>query len=324
MIPSALITYLPHVLLAAGLLCLLPAPVLASHRSAATTLVVAIGMGAVLLRLVGVGEAGPLPLFLILLLAMLLVAPLLERGRFTGLLVAAIAGSSAILFAYDHWLSLLLPERPLLTVVPALLIIAVTAGLIGSMKLPLHPLRHRDDGSAVWHDAPPMRIFAGWSLASLGLAIHTAAALPQLIAALTAAGLALLVAHSQGGRDALQKSGEGLMAGVLLSLLVTPAPLVALGGGLLAGWFVTRSESIALALRCDDPHHLIGAILAPCLLGLLLPGFADTALLAGQIQWLAAALASAMVLAWVLWPLTMALLGLALPARLVREGVHPR
>ena len=321
MIETTFIAYLPILLLVVGMLMLLPAPLLAAHRMLAGSAVLAIALGSALLAVMGVGT-----LFLLPCLAFLIAAPLLERSRFLGLAAAALAGSAAIHYAIPL-LSPYLPASDTVMMMQVALIVALLIGMVGGMKLPLHPQRHRNDGHAVWHAAPQGLILAGWVLVTAAIAGTVGIATmgrAQVIAALVAALAALAHAQLGHGRDSWQKAGEGLLAGVVITLLVPLAPLAAAAAGLLAGFLVTRSEAIALSLRLDDPHHFLGALLLPAMFGLLLPGIAELALLAGQLKWLGAAIALAAVISLILWPLSMFLLGIALPPRLVREGVQPR
>lgn len=327
MIETPFITYLPLLLLAAGLLLLLPAPLLAAHRMSAAISCLALLMGGLFIQLVWRGDTALVSLFLIPTMALLIAAPLFERTRFLGLIVAALAGSVAVSFGIPQFLAPNLPARPALSLLPIWLIIALVIGMIGGIKLPLHPQRYRADGSAVWHAAPQAAMLAGWiclALAFVFLCGPETLGMSHINAALVAGLFALLHAQRGHGQDALQKAGEGIMAGLLMVLLVPLTPLAASAAGLVAGYFVTRSESIAISLRLDDPHHFLGALLIPSMLGLLMPGIADLAALASAVKWLGGAMALALIVSLILWPLTMFLLGMALPPRLVREGVQPR
>ncbi len=325
MIDIALIHYLPLLPLGAGMLLLLPAPLLAVHRMPAATAALAIIISAALYLLGVKGDASLTSLFLLPCMALLIAAPMLERARFLGLAVAALSGSIALNYGVTGILAPNLPALPALSLLPVSLVAALIVGMIGGLKLPLHPQRIRADGSAVWHNAPQAAMLAGWLCIGLAFALFCGVeslTLSHAIAAL-AAGLVVLVQAQMGhGQDALQKAGEGLVAGFLMVLLVPLSPLAAMLLGLVAGFFVIRSESIALALRLDDPHHFLGALLLPSLLGLVLPGLFALKLLAPQLQWLGASLALAAGISLILWPLTMFMLGVALPPRLVREGVQ--
>lgn len=324
---TTLTDYLPLLLLAVGMLLLLPAPLLAVHRMSASITALAVVLGAAFIQLVWRADASIESLFLFAGMAQLIAAPLLERTRFLGLVTASLAGSAAILYAVPEMLAPNLPERPALALLPLSMIVAMLVGMIGGMKLPLHPQRHRENGSAVWHSAPQAVMLAGWICVALAMVFLCGPDLlgrTQVASALAAALVALFYAQMGHGQDALQKAGEGLVAGLLISLLVPLAPLPASLLGALAGFFVTRSEAMALALRLDDPHHFLGALLVPSILGLLMPGILDLSLMAAALQWLGASFALALAVSLILWPLTMFLLGMQLPARLVREGVRGR
>lgn len=320
-------SFYPFLLLTACMLLLLPAPLLAAHRMQAAVTTLALLMAALFLRAVIFENTATVPLFLLPCMAVLVAAPLMERARFYGLLAAALVAAAMIQYAVPEWLAPNLPARPDLALLPLSLIAALLVGMIGGARLPLHPQRHRADGQAVWHEAPQGRMLAGWLCL---LAAFVLLCGPETLTRAHLAGslvggfVALMHAQAGHGRDAMQKAGEGLMAGFLLVLLAPVAPLAASLLGLFAGFFVARSEAIALALRLEDPHHFIGALLMPSMLGLLLPGLTDLSLLAGQIQWLGGTILLAAAISLILWPLTMLLLGVALPPRLVREGLATR
>lgn len=327
MTASILFSSLPCLLLVAGLLMLLPAPLLAVHRTQASIASLWLLLSALLMALVWLPtDTSPLTFALLPFGAALIAAPLLERARFLGLSLTALAGSAALSIAMPA----MLPHLPTIAPLALLLVGVVTAlltGMIGGARLPLHPQRHRADGNAIWHAAPQGVMFAGWVALTAGIVLLVGIETltrTHAIAMLVAAMLALFIAQRGHGQDALQKAGEGLAAGLLASLLVPLSPLGAGVVGLLAGFLVSRSEAIALGLRLDDPHHFLGALLLPSMLGLLLPGFVELALLAEHLKWLGGTLVLAAALSLLVWPLGMFLLGIALPSRLVREGVHPR
>lgn len=317
---------LPLLLLAAAGLLLLPAPLLAEHRTRAGMVALALVLGSLLLHAV-MRQDTAFSCFIALLGGMAVAAPLLERARFYGLTTAALATGLAIpslLVLLAGWMPSTLSLSSLLVA----LIIAVITGLAGSMKLPLQPRRHAATGAAIWHGAPQGIMLIGWVALALALAgvsyllDGAAIGLSQVAGSLTAALAALLYSQLQHGEDGWQKAGEGLVAGLLITLL---APFSAPAGailGLLAGFFVVRSEAIAHAIRVEDAHHFTGALLFPAMLGLIAPGFVQLSLLAAQLQWLGAAIGVALGMSLLLWPLAMFLLGIALPPRLMREGVR--
>lgn len=326
MVDSVFISYIPFLQMAACMLLLLPAPLLAAHRMQAAIAVLAILMAGAFIQLIWRADTSLVSLFLLPGMALLIAAPLLERARFIGVVVASLAGSAAALYAIPELLAPHLPERLPLSLLPLAMVATLVAGMAGGMKLPLHPQRHSDQG-AIWHAAPQAVMLIGWALfavALVGLCGSEKLSMAHLASALVAGLWALLQTQSEHAQDTLQKTGEGLVAGFLIVLLAPLEPMQASFAGLAAGFFVTRSEAIALSLRLDDPHHFLGALFIPAVLGLLLPGLLDLNLLAAQLQWLGATLLLGLGIAAVIWPCTMALFGVALPPRLVREGPKRR
>jgi hypothetical protein len=329
MVNTALFIGLPLLLMAAGFLLLLPAPLLAAHRQPAAICTLAILLGGTFVGIFWL-HASPIDLLVCLFAAMLIAAPLFERARFVGLLLAALSGSAALFTGMGNYLQFNLPSVPPLAMFLLTLVAALAMGLIGGTLLPLHPKRFREDGRMIWHGAPQAMALAGWVCVTLALGGTAwllepdSIGLPQLGAALVAAFVTLFHAQSAQGEDVLQKAGEGLAAGLLVTLLAPLSPVAAAALGLAAGFIVARSEALAVALRITDTHHFLGALMFPCLIGLLLPGIQDVTLLAPVLQWLGAALLLALMISLILWPAVMLLFGVALPPRLVREGLRRR
>jgi hypothetical protein len=270
-------------------------------------------------------SVSPANLFLAFLSAGLMAAPLLERARYLGLSLAIIAGSVAFIYAIA-WLPTSLSPSVLLLVAA---ITATLVGMVGGMLMPLHPARHVE-GKALWRLSPQAPMLLGWLALAAALAlamVSSGAVLDRLhaTAMLTSALVAVLFSYAGRGEDLLQQLGEAVMAGLLISLSVSGDAWLGSVLGVAAGCLVTRSEAIALSLRMDDPHHLTGAVLAPALLGLIMPGLFDMAALAQPLTVLGGSLLYAGALALLLWPAAMFLFGLRLPPRMMREGTtaHP-
>ena len=321
----ALTEWLPSLAIAGGLMLLAPSPLLAAHRAQAAVLVMALLLAAGFLQLCWLRGALAYGLPLGLLTSVLIASPLLERGRFFGLLLVGSAGSVMGIYMLERLVGWWMPVLPPVALLPLVLMTALVIGLLGGAHLKLHPRRVRD-GLAVWHAAPQGLMLTGWVLLLAGLAgvaqaMDAKAIGMAQIAAVLVGGLASLLTAQASG-DGLQKAGEGMVAGLLISLLAPLTPMAGAALGLLAAFCVARGEALALALRLGDAHHFIGALLLPAALGLLMPGMTDMAQLAPQVAWLGAGLGVALFTALLLWPIAMMGFGVALPARLVREGVR--
>ncbi len=256
----------------------------------------------------------------------LVAASLLDRTRFNGILFAATTAGIGITVFTMHVLATCLPLVARGGMLLTLLIAALTCGLAGSMILPLHPSRHTEQGAARWQTSPHGLLFAGWVVLALVLGALIWLSLPAsrgfpmaTLTAALAAATATLVA-TRRNPDSLQKSGEALAAGIIITAIAPLSPLYGALFGLVTAWLVNRSEAIAQSLRIDDPAHLIGALLLPAMIGLVLPGVLSLPLLAPSLVWLGTALALGLAIAAILWPLAMLLFGFSLPPRLVREG----
>lgn len=315
---SVFATYLPHALMALAMLLILPTPILPSHRAGAAVLALAILIAVPLILILRSDSAAPYPIFLITLVALCIAAPLMERGRLFGIGVAAIAGGIGLSELIPQAMSAPAP-------LPVWLLGALTIALIGSMLLPMQPQRMREDGQAIWHAAPQGAMLAGWVCLAIAFILFNGVGNFTLAQAATmgaAALFTLLNSQTGPGHDSMQKTGEALVAGLLISWVL---PMTPMGGallGIVAGFFVARSEAIALSLRIEDPHHLLGAMFIPAALGMLMPGLADMGLLADQLEWVGAGIGMGIVTAVVLWPITMFLFGMALPTKQMREGVQ--
>lgn len=313
------------------------AALLLSHATAETTrsqamvnalavcLLAALGM---LLLLDGFSALNITLIALAMLAATVVALPLLDRTRFGGITFAAgTAGIFTVGITLDIFYTCL-PAIARAGVLHAVLITASVLGLAGSMLLPLHPARHTLTHAVRWHPAPRGLLFLGWVvlafvLAGMILLLQPAAftwPAPILIASLVAALVALIATRRARLTDCLIKTGEATTAGIIIAALVSLDTVEALLSGMLAAFFVLRSESIAQALRIDDPSHIIGAVVLPAAVGLLLPGLFGSPMLAPSLVWLGAALALGLALAVIVWPLAMLLFGFALPKHLLRGG----
>lgn len=261
-------------------------------------------------------------LSMLLLAAALGIAPLLDRARSPGLLLAAPVSAFTLMAGLSAQLDV--PPAQLLL---ALVFAASLCGLAGSTMLPLHPLRFTTHGQPRSHATPQALGLAGWSLIALmlvGLAhvlSPTASITALVLCAATAAFVNLLTCEAE---DGLTKAGEGFVAGVLIACASPITPLAAALLGVLAGFMVNRSEAITSSLRIDDAQHLAGTCLLPACAGLLLPGMFDASLIASQLHVLGVTLLVSTILVALLWPLLMATLGLALPRErvLARASAH--
>ena len=205
------------------------------------------------------------------------------------------------------------------------IIAASVTALSGSVLLPAHPARYTLSGQLRGIATAQAMSLIGWALLSaafLALSVLLGAAPDFTLVALAGIAAALATLLTTSAEDALAKSGEAFAAAVLITSCATINVAFAVLLGLIAAFCVNRSEAIAASLKLDDPQHFIGALLLPAIAGLLLPGLFATAQLASQIHWLGIALIAGLVLAALLWPLTLLFTGLALPKRRVTQGVR--
>lgn len=259
--------------------------------------------------------------------ATLIAAPLLDRGRNLGTVIAAGAGGlgsvAAAAIALDHH-----PTLPVAALLPIALLVAVLVGFAGSALVPMSPLRHQANGALRGIPENANARLAGWAMLCAALVVAARfldPALPLLpvLACATAAGL--LALFTSRADLAVATLGEALAAGVLLALTAHVSAQTAIYFAPLAACSAVRGPAIAQSLRLDDPLHATGSVLLPLALGLLLPGLIDfsAAALAGELRLLGLILAAAALISVILWPLTMIFVGLALPAPLARQGARP-
>ena len=317
---------IPLLLIGGGLLGLLPGLLLPAHRRLALLQVVALLLATLLLY----GVVQPLwygaDLAFALLGSGLIAAPLLERARARGFLVAALLGSGLLVYS-ARLLEPLLPMAPVLSLLLLVVVGTSLLGMVGGLVLPLHPRRAAMGQRLAQPMLAGLPLVMAWAALAAAVVVLAHQIAPGrmddgTIAASLSSGLAALwLSRREPMELTLVKCGEGLMAGLLLTLLVPLGALLGVAFGVLAAFLVSRSEALAIALRMEDPHHLLGAMLLPAGLGLLLPGLLDMHLLAAQIEWLGMALILPLILSMLLWPVLMLVTGLALPPRLVREPV---
>lgn len=241
----------------------------------------------------------------------IIALPLLDRVRFHGLVLGSSVAATGIIYANDiaaRTLPLIAPS----SLLQVSLLSACLVGFAGSVLLPMHPARITAQGLRRIAPRPGLLIVAGWALLCLALQPHTP--LVGLMAAL--ATLCLL--RFSGDTNPLEQAGQALFAGMLISTnSAMGTSYSALALGLVACFCVVRAPIMAHNIRLDDPAQLLGAIALPSILGLLLPGLLVTAQLAAQLIALGAAIGSGLVVALIVWPCTMALVGFALPKELL-------
>jgi hypothetical protein len=258
---------------------------------------------------------------LAMLSAQIIAAPLLDRARRAGLLFVSLLGGLGIIQLTLGYLTPLL--EPIVR--SALLLVTVLAAssmaLIGSTALRNHPRR---SGT----------LAQGWMLVGYGLlaialggigwllepGAQPLAQLPIVVSALVAALVCLLGAQKHRHPAPLRMAGGGLVAGILVALLAPDDLVVGVFSGIAAAFCVVRGERVAQAILLDDPSQLVGTLMLPAMLGLLLPGLLDLAVMADYLQWIGAALLLASALSVLLWPIAMGVFGLAASQRRVKEG----
>lgn len=254
--------------------------------------------------------------------AQLIAAPLLDRTRFLGVLLGSAGGSFALLYLLIDELPMFLPLLPRTTWLLATMVAASLCGLIGSALLPAHPARAVRAGQ--------LRPRASSHARDLGLLLFSVAVLLLAwgneegalsmacgVSALTAA-LFPLVFRRDAGR--LHRAAEGMLAGTLIGLMLPSSGWEALVGGLVAAVLVERGESIAGALRLDDPARITGVVLLPAMGGMVLPFVPEISTLADALRWLGSTLLAGGVVGLIWFPV-MATVGLAASPRRVREGL---
>ncbi|MFZ4542172.1 MAG: hypothetical protein ACOYNL_10335, partial [Rickettsiales bacterium] len=228
--------------------------------------------------------AGGSILAILLIVAGITLAPMLDRARAASLIIAAPVAAFIMVGAMIH---AGITHRMLL---PCLMIAASLAALMGSAFLSPHPLRYTALGQLRPIAVPQALLLVGWVM--MGGAVlmlirllspETTLASP-LLSAIVAAFAALLTARAE---DGLGKAGEAFLAGILIACISPVSFSVAPCLGLLAALFVNRSEAISCSVQVDDPQHFIGAVLLPAAFGLLMPGLFDMASLATQLTILA-------------------------------------
>lgn len=331
-----LFTYFIGLLIIGGGLMLSQGVAAASRKQAAVTILTS-SLLALLASFIehnyifsNIPQNAPLPMLLPVIASIALALPLLDRTRHTGLIFASAFGGLVLVHLIYDYLPPHLPTGLRLGLPRLLLLASSLAAIIGSLRLALHPARHMANGDARWMAVPSGLLLTGWLCFGTGIMLLTtnimgniATIVPMGVSALTAALVALLVTDPT--RDSLHKTGEALVAGMLMVIAQPVSFELCLLLGFVAGFLVVRSEAIALSLRVDDPLHLIGAILLPSFFGILLQGILfDIATLASILKWLAGGVLVSVIVAFILWPLTAFLFGFAaklrpLPAKKARK-----
>ena len=249
--------------------------------------------------------------------------PLLDRTRIWGVAMGSSLAAIAISFSTLDLLYRILPAvhdaAPLLAGIVA----ASITSLAASAGLALHPSRFNAAGALRIAPTSSLAVFSGWfALAmAIGWALHAAANGTDIrilsISALVA-GL-LTLASTRHTPFALPRTGQALVAGIVMAAVAPLTPALAACTGAVAALWVSRSASIGQALRIDDPMQWIGTLLLTSLSGLLLCGVFNGLWLASYVIWVLASIALGLAVAALVWPFTMLLVGLALPPALYRE-----
>lgn len=320
-------TLLLPLMISLGLIVALVAPLGAARKLPAASLLGGL-LATIVLLLLMQDPMMPAPeaidaalLSLMLLISALAIAPLMDRARNLSLIIAAPVAGFATMAASTYMDAS--PAAVLLMGVAS----ASLTGLIGSMLVPLHPLRFTATGEPRKSDAAPLITLAGHVLIALALGallLSLAPGVGVLALTLGAATAALVSLITSGAEEGIAKAGEAAVAATLLLALCLAAPLGAAMIGVLAAFLVDRGAVITAAMRIDDPQHITGTFLLPALAGLMLPGVMDATAIASQLGLAGAALLSGAVLAALLWPLLMLAIGLAMPrARVLATATTP-
>ena len=259
---------------------------------------------------------------LAMLAALVVAVPMLDRARLPG----AVAGSTCI--AAGILAGIADAAHPLLPLIArggwiqAALMSACIAGLGGSAWVRRHPSRSklatRMLARGQWLMPLAGHVLLAGALGCLALVLEPATSPHAMVIAVIVAALATLLLAPRP--FAMQRIGESLVAGTLLSLSVTQQPHALIAGGS-AALAILVGPRLCRALRVDDPARLMGSILIPSLLGLVLPGIVQENDVHAVGIWAGTALACGIAGSVVLWPVVMATLGLRANSRLVREGM---
>ena len=266
----------------------------------------------------------PNPLSLLgIFLSVLIALPLLDRTRFWGLVTGATLGGFGSAWMMADLGYRILPRLQDASLLLAACITACVVGLLGSALLSRHGKRYTTEGirrhtpTAFWQ---PL-LYAGFFSASLlgagALYSIPLASTHWLLSAVAAAACA--VALNRRHPALLPLVCHAFICGMVVGFSCATLGLWALTLGALAYLLAARAETIAQALLVDDPFHYTSLILCAGI-GLLLPGILSAPLLASLVIWLCVSIGAGLVIAALLWPAMMLLVGLALPPRLLREA----
>jgi hypothetical protein len=322
---SPLILSLP-LLLSAGLLMLAPASLAlaARHQSAVTLLAILLlsfTFSLLMIRFQSgtdiVNTSRIVATTLVMLAAGLIAAPLLDRTRVGGLVLATTAAGILMVPLFLHGLLSKLPPLSGVAMLYAVLIVSVLVGLGGSMQLPMSNARFTSTGARRMLAVNSPLIAIGWVVFAIALAViswttlppdHAFNALTLLVSGISASFLQLMFTRAD---EAISKAGEGFAAGIIIALMGVFTLETGLVAGLIAGFFVLRTESISTSLRIDDAPHFTGVILIPSLLGMLAPALLGAADIGAVIHWIGVCGALGVGITLTLWPLIKLTVGLA-------------
>ena len=256
-------------------------------------------------------------------LAQIIAASLLDRTRLVGLVGGSVLAMLATIHILIDELPMLMPlvERGALLLTA--LIAASMCGLIGSALLPTHPAR----AARVERLLLPLYTYPrSFGVLLLAMTIggiewvsDAKQAVPTfLIPALSAALYPLLM---RLGANRLYGAAEGLLAGTVIALLIPHSGPEGIVYGIIAAVLVERGALIAHALRLDDPARLTGTILLPAMAGLLLPQLHELAAIADALRWLGVGLLTGAAVALAVWTIVKLTVGFAAAPQRVREGL---
>ncbi len=233
MTTTPLIFVLP-LLVMASLLMLAPAPLAPSQRrfggiALLATLILTLLLSLLMIRLQAASDTINISRIaatsIVMLSAGLIAAPLLDRARAGGLVLASSVIGIMMVPGLLHGLLPKLPPISGVALLMTVLIASTLIGLIGSWQLPMSKARFTAKGARRAVPVNGALTAGGWAILALALVVLGTSMLPPdaafnplppLVSGAVASFMQLLISKPE---DALQKAAEGLAAGIIITLM---------------------------------------------------------------------------------------------------------